>query len=146
MSSAFECRFTIRICLLYVMSLELWFSKLAEFWISICQKFELTLCGLCAGNQIFPGGSTRAWAGTKLCYLIWRPINGSSDEMSWPYCEYGTRFYVTVRQMNNYHHNDSLLVSSIFSMKDLELIRNIRNCHDIQEEITQCVLFILIIS
>lgn len=28
-------------------------------------------------------------------------------------------------------------------MKDLELIRNIRNYDDIQEEITQCVLFIL---
>lgn len=94
----------------------------------------------------FPGGSMRIWAETKLCYLIYRPINGSSDEMSWPCCEYGTRFYVTVRQINNYHHNDSLLVSSIFPMKDLELIPNIRNCHDIQEEITQCVLFILIIS
>lgn len=31
-------------------------------------------------------------------------------------------------------------------MKDLELIPNIRNYDDIQEEITQCVLFILIIS
>lgn len=66
--------------------------------------------------------------------------------MSWPYCKYGTWFYVTVRQMNNYHLNDSLLVSSIFSMKDVELIPNIRNYDDIQEEITQCVLFILIIS